>query len=163
MCLYKVPRNARPLSKKPMNNTLLYYSNFAFLLLLSTNNLMKISIKSLYYSNIALLLLLPNKLMNEILAFEMDNANEINYEVENNTQHCGCIWGKAVSIKCIGKKVQWVFGTLFVHRSTWFRRFGSRYWLPATHPALLPLLGHSRQQSMRHLCRQIDLRTRSII
>ena len=78
VCLYKVPRNARPLSKKPMNNTLLYYSNFAFLLLLSTNNLMKISIKSLYYSSIALLLLLPNKLMNEILAFEMDNANEIN-------------------------------------------------------------------------------------
>ena len=39
---------------------------------------MKISIKLLYHSNIALLLLLQNKLMNEILAFEMDNANEIN-------------------------------------------------------------------------------------
>ena len=155
MCLYKVPRNARPLSKKPMNFTMLYYSNFGFLLLLFTNNLMKISIKSLYFSNIALLLLLPNKLMNEILAFEMDNANEINdfiWSWKQHTQHWGCIWGKAVSIKCIGKKVQWVFGTLFVHRSTWFRRFGSRYWLPATHTALLPLLGHSRQQAMRHLC-----------
>ena len=165
MCLYKVPRNARPLSKKPMNNTLLYYSNFAFFLLLSTNNLM---IDHQYQAVVLFrlcppLVLLPSKLMNEILAFAMNSANEFNdsrWSSKQHTQHWGCIWGKAVSIKCIGKKVQWVFGTLFVHRSTWFGRFGSRYWLPTTHPALLlPLLGHSRQQSMRHLCQQVDLKT----